>query len=321
MVAVTNQRKQRNNMASIDDLSGFDKAAVLYGILGEPLALTLFSNITEAETLKLRVRAQELQHTPLFIKKQILEEYYFNMMTKQYHDKDSPNKLFEFLENLNDEQLYYLLANEAPKVIALAIEQLDDNKKMTLLNKLPNDVKNKVIISCGNLDDIPLEAIVNIAQEIEKKTAFIPGPKEFSRGGGQSVAKILSSMNEDDAKQYMEQIKQDDPKLFAKVKQHFISYEDVMNLPEAMATDMWSNPDIDLDQLAKALKGTEQEEVDKILDYMPGKRQAMYTPIDGPMAKRDVDDARLYLLNIARDKISSGEWNIDDLLGGGEVIE
>ena len=128
-------------MASIEDLNGFDKAAILYGILGEPLALTLFSNITEAETLKLRVRSQELQHTPLFIKKQILEEYYFNMMTKQYHDKESPNKLFEFLEKLNDEQLYYLLANESPRVIALAIEQLDEKAKMKLLNKLPSDKK------------------------------------------------------------------------------------------------------------------------------------------------------------------------------------
>jgi len=308
-------------MASIEDINGFDKAAILYGILGEPLALTLFSNITEAETLKLRVRSQELQHTPLIIKKQILEEYYLNMMTKKYHDQESPKKLFEFLERLNNEQLYYLLSNEAPRVIALALEQLSDSVKMDFINKLPNDKKNKVIINCGNLDDIPLEAIVNIAQEIEKKVSFIPGPKEFSRGGGKSVANILSNMNEDDAKQYMEQIKQDDPQLYSKVKKHFISYEDIMGLPDAMAADMWSNPDIDLDILAKALKGTEQEEIDKILDFMPGKRQAMFTPVDGPMSKRDVDDARLYLLNIAREKISSGEWNIDDLLGGGELIE
>ena len=40
-------------MALIDNLNGFDKAAILYNVLGENLALTLFPDITESENLKL----------------------------------------------------------------------------------------------------------------------------------------------------------------------------------------------------------------------------------------------------------------------------
>ena len=81
------------------------------------------------------------------------------------------------------------------------------------------------------------------------------------------------------------------------------------------------NPDIDLEVMAKALKGFEEEIVNKIVEYLPAKKQAMYTPIDGPISKREVDTARAKLLDLLKEKFSSGEWNIEDVLGGGEMIE
>ena len=35
--------------------------------------------------------------------------------------------MFDFLNNLDDEQLYVLLSNEKPVVIALALEQIENN--------------------------------------------------------------------------------------------------------------------------------------------------------------------------------------------------
>ena len=59
-------------MSNLDQYSGFDKAAVLLQVLGEPLALTLFNSIPESDLLKLRVRAKELSNIPMSIKKAIL---------------------------------------------------------------------------------------------------------------------------------------------------------------------------------------------------------------------------------------------------------
>ena len=58
----------------------------------------------------------------------------------------------------------------------------------------------------GNLDNIPLEAVVTIAKDLQQKVAFLPAPKKFSRGGGASMAKILSQMDADEAQQYLDQI-------------------------------------------------------------------------------------------------------------------
>ena len=52
-------------MSNLDQYTGFDKAAILLQVLGEPLALTLFNSIPESDLLKLRVRAKELVNTPM----------------------------------------------------------------------------------------------------------------------------------------------------------------------------------------------------------------------------------------------------------------
>ena len=57
--------------------------------------------------------------------------------------------------------------------------------------------KNKIVVQIGSLQDIPLEAVISMARELEEKVSFIPGPKEFTRGGGESVATILGERSEE----------------------------------------------------------------------------------------------------------------------------
>jgi flagellar motor switch protein FliG len=309
-------------MSSIlDDFKGFDKAAILLHIFGDSLAMTLFKTISESDMLKLRIRSRELQNIPPSLKKAVMEEYYFKMMSEKYRDKEEADDLFGFLRGLNEEQLYCLLAKEEIRMTALALDQLPHESRMAILNKMDSVRKNKVVVQIGNLKDIPLEAIISMARELEEKVSFLPGPKEFTRGGGEVVATILGEMSEDEAKQYMDQLQVDNPELFDEVKKYYLSYEDLMALSDSMASVFWMNPDIDLEVMAKALKGYDTETVNKIVEYLPGKKQAMFTPIEGGLSKREVDSAQAILLGMFKEKFSSGEWNIEDVLGGGEMIE
>ena len=57
-----------------NNLSGLDKAAVLFQILGEPLAVSFFTDLAKEEILKIRVRSNELSgQIPTIVKKQILD--------------------------------------------------------------------------------------------------------------------------------------------------------------------------------------------------------------------------------------------------------
>jgi flagellar motor switch protein FliG len=310
-------------MKSLDELSGYDKAAIVFDILGDSLAINMFKNIPEPEFYELRNHAKKIKNdVPTSVKKEVLEDYYFKMLSAEKYKESAPNeKMFEYLDDLDDEQLYALLSPEKPRVIALALEQVDNEKRMTFLSKVDTEKQNKIVISTGELKDIPLEAIIHTAKELKKRVAFLPDKVEFSRGGGKSVSDMLSKMAEDEATQYLEQMKLDNPDLLTEVKKYFLLFEDIMNMPEAIAATFWADPDIDLEVMAKAVSEYEKETVEKVQGYLPGKKQAMFTPVEGPVSKREVDEAKGIIKDQLQKKIDANEVNIEDILAAPDATE
>ena len=310
-------------MKTKEELTGYDKVAIIFDILGDSLSINMFKDIPEAEFYKIRDHAKTLKNTvPTAVKKEVLEDYYFKMLSNEkYKDQTSSEKMFDFLEALDDEQLFVLLSPEKPRVIALALEQIDNEKRMTFLAKIDVEKQNKIVLQTGDLKDIPLEAIIHTAKELKKKSTFLPGPVEFSRGGGKSVSEMLGKMPEDDAKKYLEQIKLDNPDLLNEVKKYFLLFDDVVTMPDGIAATFWGDPEIDLEIMATALADSETETVEKLQAYLPGKKQAMFTPKNEAdnVSKREIDDAKAKLKDQLQKKIDSGDLNIEDVLAVPEV--
>ena len=151
-------------MVNLENYSGFDKAAILLQILGEQLAMPLFNSISESDMLKLRVRSRELQNTPTAVKKLIMEEYYFKMMSNQYRNKPEPDDVFKFIRDLNDEQLFYLLSKEAVKRFMLkeviwAIRKKNPFKRKSNTNLIKRIKRTyeEIYILSNKIDRISLE--------------------------------------------------------------------------------------------------------------------------------------------------------------------
>ena len=310
-------------MKTKEELTGYDKVAIIFDILGDSLSINMFKDIPETEFYKIRDHAKTLKNTvPTAVKKEVLEDYYFKMLSNEkYKDQTSSEKMFEFLEALDDEQLFVLLSPEKSRVIALALEQIDNEKRMTFLAKIDVEKQNKIVLQTGDLKDIPLEAIIHTAKELKKKSTFLPGPVEFSRGGGKSVSEMLGKMPEDDAKKYLEQIKLDNPDLLNEVKKYFLLFDDVVTMPDGIAATFWGDPEIDLEIMATALADSETETVEKLQAYLPGKKQAMFTPKkeEDNVSKRDIDEAKAKIKDQLQKKIESGDLNIEDVLAVPEV--
>ena len=47
-----------------NSLSGLDKAAVLFQVLGEPLAVSFFTGLAKEDILKIRVRSKSVKFNP-----------------------------------------------------------------------------------------------------------------------------------------------------------------------------------------------------------------------------------------------------------------
>ena len=148
-------------MKKLEELSGYDKVAIIFDILGDSLSINMFKDIPEAEFYKIRDHAKQLRNdVPTSVKKAVLEDYYFKMLSNEkYKDQTNDEEMFDFLNGLDDEQLYTLLSPEKPRVIALALEQIDNAKRMTFLEKVSSEKQNKIVLQTGDLKDIPLEAL------------------------------------------------------------------------------------------------------------------------------------------------------------------
>ena len=302
-------------------LSGLQKVAILFSVLGESLALTLVKELDQTEIRKIRAAMRGVNNVAFAVKKQVMEEFYFSFVSEKFQqdeESDEPKKPFSFLSDLTDEQLVALLSSETPRVIAITLAQLESDKRMLVLNRISEEEKGQVLLSIGNLDDVPLEAVVQIANKLQKKSKQLPKTVAFSRGGGKDLADLLGEMDSAEEEMFMQNLEQDNPELAEQVKKYRITFESIFEIfPDNLLRDLMNA--VDLDAVSMALKGMEQSITDKVIGVLPKKKQAMFEPVEGAVPKRDVDEARKSIVSAAKQMERDGAFKLEDLLGGDTV--
>ena len=199
-------------------LSGIQKVAILFSVVGESLAMSLIKGLSKTEVRKIRSTLRSMGTVSFNVKKRVMEEFYFGFLSEQIDDgkgeDGGPIQPFEFLGELNDEQLIALLDKEDPPVIAMILAQLDPEKKMLILNKLEPALKGQVLIELGSLDDIPLKESSRLVLVSKRSLRIYQGLLSF-RGGAKEIADTLSGMNSNEQERYMQTLQNEDPELYA----------------------------------------------------------------------------------------------------------
>lgn len=303
-------------------LSGLQKVAILFSVLGESLALSLVKDLDKTEIRKIRAAMRGVEQVAFTVKKQVMEEFYFAFVSEKFQENDEsdePKKPFAFLEDLTDEQVIAMLTTETPRVIAISIAQLPGEKRMKVLSRIDEEVKGRVLLNIGNLNDIPLEAVVQIANRLQKKAKQLPKTVAFSRGGGKDLADILGSMDPEEEEMFMTNLEQENPEMAEEVKRYRITFDTIFEIfPDNLLRDLMNA--VDLDAVAMALKGMDQTISDRVVGILPKKKQAMYEPVEGAVPKREVENARKSIVQSAKQMESDGAFKLEDLLGG-ETVE
>ena len=304
-------------------LSGIQKVAVLFSVVGESLAMSLIKGLSKTEVRKIRSTLSSMDEVSFSVKKRVMEEFYFGFLSERDETKDDgPIQPFDFLSELNDEQLVALLDKEEPPVIAMILAQLEPDKKMLILNKLEPDLKGRVLIELGSLEDIPLEGIIEVGARLKEKSTYLPRTAEFSRGGAKEIADMLSSMSSNDQDRYMQTLQNENPELYAGVKAFFLTFDDIIEkFPSDQIRTILNT--VELDLLPIAFKGLGDDKILELKDMLPQKKQAMYNDdlAGKPQPKREVDNARKLFVDAAKQMEKDGAINLEDILSGGEMVE
>ena len=304
-------------------LSGLQKVAILFSVVGESLALSLVKGLSKTNIRKIRSTVREMDSVSYLVKKRVMEEFYFGFLSEQFETQDKedgPIQPFEFLKELNEEQLNALCENEDSPVIAIVLAQLKPEQRMKIIDKVDPKIKGQILLELGSLEDIPLEAVIEVAARMKEKATYLPRTTEFSRGGGKEIAEIIGNMDSAEEEKYLQTLQNENPELYKEVKKYHLTFEDIIEkFPDGVKRDLFNS--VELDSLAMALKGLDKEVVDKIVESLPGKKQAMFEPVEGAVAKREVDGARKQVVGGAKKLVDDGTINLEDMLSGGEMIE
>ncbi len=301
-------------MASQKILAGIDKAAVLFDILGARLAGQLFPNLSDEDVIAVRQRVPLIKKTPFELKKMVLEEFYFSFMSKKFASeaKDETSQPFAFLEGMSEVHLAYLIRSEPTRSISILLAQLPLEMQGRLLQRLPTEIRTEAMVDLGKIKDVPLEAVLEVAAEFREKAKQIPSQAEYQEGGGKAMAGLLSTMDSKEQKQFLEYLAQEDPELAKEVKKHHFTFEGVPMLPDEVLKEVFN--EFDVDQVALALKGQPQELCDRVVQTMAQRRQAMYEPIEKPVARRQVEAAQKKVVEhiLAMDADPTNDFSIEE---------
>jgi flagellar motor switch protein FliG len=306
-----------------NSLSGLQKVAVLFSVVGEGLALSLIKGLSKTEVRKIRSTLQTMGTISFNVKKRVMEEFYFGFLSEDVGQNGSDGNAihpFEFLKDLTDEQLFALVNKEDPPVIAMTLAQLEPEKRMEVVNKFDATLKGQVLVELGSLDDVPLEGVIEVGARLKEKSTYLPRTTEFSRGGAKDIADMLGGMDSNDQERYMQTLQNENPELAAEVKKYFLTFDDILEkFPDAIKRELFVAAETT--DLAIAVKGLDQEIIDSIIDMLPQKKQAMYEPHEGAISKKEVDAKRKDFIDRAKEMDKEGTISIEDILGGGEMIE
>jgi flagellar motor switch protein FliG len=87
-------------ISNYNRLSGLEKVAILFSVLGESLALNLVKDLDKTDVRKIRAAMRGVESVAFSVKKQVMEEFYFSFVSEKFQESDGsdePKSLLPFL--------------------------------------------------------------------------------------------------------------------------------------------------------------------------------------------------------------------------------
>jgi len=306
-------------MAEGNQLTGTQKAAILFRALGFNLARSLFKEIEEQDVGRIRkaMNDPKVQQAPFHVKKQVLEEFYFGFIADKVKPAEGEKKKpFQFIQDLNNDQIVYLLNNENSRVRAIAIAQLDVEHQVEIIQRFETDEQAAILTQMGKIQDVPYEGVVTIAADLREKAKLMPSRSEYESGGAKRLADILTQMDARNEKQFLQHLEQDAPELAQEIKKYHIMFEDIPRLPSDIIREILKS--VEPRDVAYALKGQPEETRKVFVDNMSERAQIILEDeiklLQGPQPRRKVESAQKQLVVAAKKLEEEGRFTLEDFV-------
>ena len=215
--------------------------------------------------------------------------------------------MWEKLSNVQEDVLANYLKNEYPQTIAVVLSKLNSDHSSKVLASLPEELAMDVVQRMLSLDPVQKEILEKI--ETTLRTEFMSTLSHTKRRDShEQMAEIFNSFDRQTEARFITTLEERDREAAERIKALMFTFEDLSKLDPGSIQTLLRN--VEKDKLGLALKGATDGLRDVFFSNMSeraGKILREDMEAMGPVRLKDVDEAQMRMVNVAKDLANKGE--------------
>ncbi len=215
--------------------------------------------------------------------------------------------MWEKLSNVQEEVLANYLKNEYPQTVAVVLSKLRPEHAARVLSILPEELALDVVNRMLRMEAVQKEVIERVEQTL--RTEFMSSISQTRRRDAHEVmAEIFNNFDRQTETRFLTALEEDNREAAERIKTLMFTFDDLAKLDAGSAQTLMRH--VDKDKLGVALKGASEQVRQFFLSNMSTRAAKMLVDdmqAMGPVRLRDVDEAQVMLVNLAKDLAAKGE--------------
>lgn len=321
------------------ELTSRRKAAVMLTVLGPDVAAEVIKHFEEDQIELLSLEVARLEKISPEQRENVINEFHEMALAQDFIAEggvDHAKKLlesafgqeradamvrkimsamqvvpFEFLKRADPAQLLSFIQDEHPQTIALILAWMPVNQSAMILTRLPSDLRAEVAERIAMMEQTPPEVVRRVEQVLERKVATLLSSEMSKAGGPKALVDLLNRVDRSTERLILESLSENNPEMADAVKNMMFVFEDIVQLEDRAVQAVLK--EVDMKDLATALKGTSAEVQEKIFRNMSERAVAMLKEdmeFMGPVKLRLVEEAQQKTVAVIRRLEEAGEITI-----------
>ena len=227
--------------------------------------------------------------------------------------------MWDKLGNVNEQVLANFLKNEYPQTVAVVLSKIRADHGARVIALLPESFAMEVIMRMLRMEAVQKEVLNDVEKTL--RTEFMTNlARTNQRDAHEMMADIFNNLDRTTETRFITALEERNKDSAERIKSLMFTFEDLNRLDSTSVQTLLRV--IEKDKLGIALKGASEPLRDIFLGNM-SERAAKLLREDmssmGPVRLRDVDEAQLYMVQLAKDLAARGEIVISEK-GGDELI-
>jgi len=228
--------------------------------------------------------------------------------------------MWDKLGNVNEAVLANYLKNEYPQTVAVVLSKIKSEHAARVLAALPEDFALECVMRMLRMEPVQREILDKIEQTL--RTEFMSNLARTSkRDSHEMMAEIFNAFDRQTEARFITALEERNREAAERIRALMFVFEDLSKLdPGGIQTLLRA---VEKDQLAVALKGASDSLRELFFSNM-SERAAKIMREDmesmGPVRLRDVDQAQLAMVQVAKDLANKGEIMLAGAGGDDELV-